>query len=175
MRVRVPLYFQNSRKKMKGVEEKIAATILEDPVEITVGGKQYKAARPTLGTLIEVSRQIAGHLPDIPPLQNDMDALQYTLAYAAECGVIGRVVAVLILGRRGIRKARRFLGITIRRDNVGTLARALEEEYSNRDLSRFLRELLSAEEIAFFLDIITTLHGANMLRRTRQTVSGQQC
>ena len=174
---------------MNRIEELIGETILQDskPVEIK-GVGTLTVAHPSVATLIEVSKTI-GRLPVMPSIRGrEQEALPFTLAHARDCAIIGDVVAVLLLGKKGISrkvdncsrakswKNNRFFRLFRKKVLLRTvLAQALLEEYTPEQLQAIIVECLGMQQVAFFLNIITSLNDANVLRQTRSetTASGR--
>jgi len=174
---------------MSRIETLIGEAILQDaqPVEIK-GVGTLQVAHPSTATIIEVSKTI-GNLPQLPTIRGkEEQALQYVLAHARDCGVIGDLAAVLILGKKGIRRRiKKPLSANSWKNNCifrffsrkvyvrSLLATALLEEYTPEQLEEIITTCLGLQQIGFFLNITTTLNEANLLRQTKNgtTASGQ--
>jgi hypothetical protein len=76
------------------IEQQTAATMLQQPVHITLGGERYEVKPPTLATLIEVSA-IISQMPRVDPKASVVDVV---LGQAKDFNMIGRLFALLILG-----------------------------------------------------------------------------
>lgn len=171
-----------SRIEMKPVESIIADTILQNPKKIALGGKEYEIARPTTATLIEVSKYIAS-LPDIPEPKDEASTIVHAFAYACDCSFIGDICAILILGKKNLKGTKevvrsRLFGlikkrITVEVDRQKELAQELLENCSNKELHDLISDCLGMQNVAFFLSITDSLRGANLLRKTTTTASGQ--
>lgn len=163
----------------KTIEQMVCQAILQEPVHVKVGEREYAVAPPVASTLIEVSKYIS-MLPQIPVSQ---DAVQSALAYACDCEFTADVVAILMLGRRNLRtekvvERRRLGGLlttkeTIEVDNQKELAQTLLDELSWREISELGREILSKMDVGFFLGFTNSLLEINLLRATKTTASGQ--
>lgn len=158
------------------VERIIGESILQDKKEVKIGNKTFHIGKPSPATIIEVSKYI-GTLPVVPTLTTDEEALTYVLAYARDCGCIGEIASILVLGKKNLFTVKKLFGVIPYRkiDNVKRLAPALLEDLSNEEFEQLIAEALGNQRIGFFLNIITTLNGANLLRKTKieTTVSGQ--
>lgn len=157
---------------MKGTPEQlISKTILQEPIDITINGKPMQINKPTLATLIEISA-LASQIPVIPRMESEDEILQWVLSNAKDCAVIADIAAALILGSRT--NTRRF-GISWRQNQKNTrsrLAKKILEHYSPKEVFEIVSNALSVQEIGFFLSTITTLQGANVLKKTTTTASG---
>lgn len=157
-------------------ENKTADTILQKPYEVEAGGKTYTIARPTLATLIEVSKYISG-MPKMEDMQKG-DILPFVLSHAKDCGeAFGRIAATLIIGAANISEPNRksvkpkLLGF-IRKSkkgnsNVDKLSRELTLNASMEEIFNIISAGLSYQKIGFFLNSIIFLSGANVLEKTK--------
>lgn len=162
----------------KTTERKAAGTILGVPQTVELGGRTYSVAPPTLGTLMEVSAAIS-ELPAID--RNAGNVAAESLAKAADCGALGDIAAILILGGREYRQAgdtrhkawkRRFFP---NREKGRTKGEALAEELRQgvgpAELQRFLAGQLSRMELGDFFGLTAFLAEVNLLRPTRAVVT----
>lgn len=86
---------------MPTIEKKVAATVLQKPIEETIGGEIYQIAPPSCATIILASELVA----QLPVLQlNPENIASETLYVAKDCRVLGDVLAVLILGAKGLKE-----------------------------------------------------------------------
>ena len=179
----------NNNETMNRIEELIGETILQDSKPIEIAGLgTLQVAHPSVATLIEASK-IISRLPVMPSIRGKEEtALVFTLAHARDCAILGDVAAVLLLGKKGISrrvdnrsrtkswKNNRLFDFFHRKVFLRTLlAQALLEECTPEQLQNIIVECLGLQQVGFFLNIITTLNEANVLRQTRNvtTVSGQ--
>lgn len=151
---------------MAGIEERTAETILQQPETVTVGGKEYEVAPPSIATLVLASKYISR----LPQVKLDQDnVLGEVLAVAKDCGVIGDILAVLILGAKESEKAAD--NSRIFRWNVETkrerLAKELLETMKPRDAYSLLAKLVGNLQIADFFGLTTFLIGVNMTKATK--------
>ena len=87
---------------MKNLEQIVADSVLIEPIEIIVDGVKMQISKPKVSTLIAASKYI-GKLPNIPIPKTTSDEFEIALGFAGDCGeVLGDIVAILILGRKGM-------------------------------------------------------------------------
>lgn len=164
------------------IEQQVAGTILQKTIKVNVGDMVYEAAPASTATLILVSG-LASQLPTVQ--LSEENVLVETLSIAQDCRVLGDILAVLILGAKGLKETReviepKLFGLwskkkTVVIDKQAELADVLLKELSPRSLNSLLVELLTSMEIADFFGLITSLLEVNLLRQTREvgtTVSG---
>nr|WP_129732339.1 hypothetical protein [Parabacteroides goldsteinii] len=165
------------------IEQQVAEIILQKTIEVHVGDMVYEAAPASTATLILVS----GLVSQLPIVQLSEDNVMIeTLSIAQDCRVLGDILAVLILGAKGLKETReviepKLFGLwskkkTVVIDKQAELADILLKELSPRNLNSLLVELLTSMEIADFFGLITSLLEVNLLRQTREvgtTVSGR--
>lgn len=90
----------------ENIETKVAQTILQQPEEITVGDKVYKAAPPSAATLILASEAVAR----MPKIQlNTERIVDEVLAIGKDCRPMGEIVAIMILGAKGLTETRKTI------------------------------------------------------------------
>ena len=179
----------DDNSKAMTMEEKVAETILQQPVKVTVAGREYTAAPPTVATMILVSAAVSR----LPHLQLDSGkVLEESLAVAKDCQPLGDILATLILGAKHAddpvempraKSKRRLFGRRKRKAKTVTvtarerLSRELLEELSPRDLHSLTVQLLMKMQVSDFFGLTTFLTAINMTRPTKvvtgQTASGQ--
>lgn len=162
------------------IEKQVSDAVLQEPTKITLGDKVYTVARPSAGTIIEVSKYIAT-LPIAPFIESENEVLSYVLAYAKDCEAIGDIAAILILGRKGLiatrqRVTKHFFGLykkveTFEVNQQKELAQELLDDCTNEELLTLISQTLEMQHIAFFFSVITSLNEANILRRTKEKAS----
>jgi hypothetical protein len=161
------------------LETKAAGAILQQPVEVEIGGAVYRVVPPSLATLILASAAIA-KLP--AGRLDDEDIVSECLRVAKDCEALGEITAILILGAKGLtetKEVRTLFGTkTVETDRKGALAKAILEELTPRRLSEVLGLLLAGMDAAFFFGITDFLVKINLLRATNPgkattTASGQ--
>lgn len=164
------------------IENKTAETILQQPVEIKIGDKTYNAAPPSVATLILVSEAVS-RMPHIK-LHEEM-VIEESLSIAKDCSAIGEIIAILVLGAKGIRKPverteirykRYFFGLIKKRTNVKVseevdvkllLAKELLENVTPTELFIQCANLLRTMQIQDFFGLTTFLTEINLLRQTK--------
>lgn len=167
------------------IEARVASTILQTPRELIIGGRTLLVAPPTTATLILASEAIAT-LPQV--ILDSEHVVEETLRIARDCRAIGEILAILILGARGLTETK----MTTKKNLFGLLSSTstetidLKEELAQHlllhlspaEMFRLLTELIRDLQLADFFGITTFLIGVNLLRPTREvetetTVSGQ--
>lgn len=156
---------------MAGIEERTADTILQKPETVTVGGKEYEVAPPSIATLVLASKYIAR----LPRVELDKEnVLGGVLAVAKDCGMIGDILAILILGaKRSEEDADRAPSFIRRISNRKKetkrerLAKELLEAMKPRDAYSLLAKLVGNLQIADFFGLTTFLIGVNMTKATK--------
>lgn len=172
------------------IETKVARTILQQPEEMTIGGKTYTIAPPSVATLILAS-EVVSHLPQVH-LDEDK-IVEETLWIAKDCRKLGDLMAILILGARHIndtverreKRQKRLLWGLIRYTKEETiietakeaLSRELLEEVTPRDLQNSIGKILFKMQVGDFFGLTTFLTEINLMRPTKvetePTASGQ--
>lgn len=160
------------------VEEIIADTINGNPIKIKFRDKDIEIPRPTLGTLIEVSKHIA-KLPEFAIIDDPKDPRAYvtqTLSLAKDSGKIAEILAIMMLGKKNMRREVRIFGITVRKvDRVKALAAEIED-MTSKEIADLMTAIFSSMDCAFFLGVITSLNAINITKptTTETTALGQQ-
>ena len=167
------------------IESRVASAILEKPIgEIKVGGKTYKIAPPSIGTLILISEIIAT-LPVVKDAPKDQQ-LSAVLHYAKDYRKLGEIGAILILGANGLVEEttkkvevihKRFFGLIERKevkevpvliDRKAELADAIIKTVGAKTLYDTIVQRLSDLEIGYFFSITTSLSEANLIKPTKE-------
>ena len=162
----------------ENIETKVAQTILQQPEEITVGDKVYKAAPPSAATLILASEAVAR----MPKIQlNTERIVDEVLAIGKDCRPMGEIVAIMILGAKGLTETRktvktvekrRFWGLIKEAEQVEVeeiidhktaLAKSLLEDITPRELHNLAARLLQRSQVADFFGLTTFLTELNLL------------
>lgn len=170
---------------METIEQKVASAILERPVGVLeIAGKRYEIAAPSISTLILVS-EIVSTLPIVRNVPKE-EIPAVVLNVAKDYGRLGDIVAVLILGRKGlteereveVTRERRFLFGLIRRkvkakervtvDRKAELAQIILDEVRPSVLFSVIVRRLRDMEIGDFFGITTSLSEANLLKPTAE-------
>ena len=181
----------NKTVMSENIEKKVAKEILQQPEEIKVGDKVYKAAPPSAATLILVSEAVSR----MPKIKLDTEKIvDEALSVGKDCRPVGEIIAIMILGAKGLTETRksiktvekrRFWGIIKEREQVeveehidhkAALAKSLLEDLTPRELHNLAARLLQRSQVADFFGLTTFLIEINLLRQTREvetTASGQ--
>lgn len=150
---------------MDKIEARTANTILEKQFEVDVNGKKYSVSPISVATLIEVSRLIY-EMPWIDSRAENI--ITETLRTARDCGVLGKIVATLILGvKRKKVSLFRFLLAPIENGRFKKLENSVLQLTPN-DLSKLIIVLLASMEMADFFGLTTSLSEVNLLRPTKE-------
>ena len=171
---------------MTQTEQRTAETILQKPFEVQAGGKTYTVARPTFGTLIELSPYVK-RLPNVSEVKKE-DLVPYILSVAGRYGkIVAKIAALLIIGGQNItyhkvkRLKSKFLCFKryeyVMVSNVDELADELILTSSSEEMNRIINLAMGYQDIGFFLSTIISLSAANVLEPTRSetgaTASGE--
>lgn len=167
---------------MKTTEQKVSDTILQKPIEVSVGGKKYTASPASTATLILVSEAISL----LPHAKLDPERLvEDSLSIAKECRPLGDIAAILLLGAKNLKETvkvrqkvekRRLFGLvkvteTIETERVidrkAELAAELLGDLSPRELNNLVVSLLQKMELGDFFGLTTFLTEINLLRPTK--------
>lgn len=156
------------------IEQKVADTLLQKPCLVKAGDKEYTVARPTLATLIEVSRYIS-QLPISDKIGKD-GIIPFVLANAKDSGpVLANIAAVLIIGAKNMEKVPEkrnkwhfpWFKKKTKESEVEKLSRELINNASCQEISAIIIAALSYHSIGFFLTTIISLSGANVSEETK--------
>lgn len=164
------------------IENKVASAILQKNIaELEIDGKVYKIAPPSIATLILIS-EIISHFPIVEQNVPKEKVLYYVLHYAKQYSALGELVAILILGAKGLLEERvettekRYLFGLIRRkeerkvivDKKAELAKIILENIRPSVLFDVVVKRLNQLEITSFFAITTSLSEANILKPTKE-------
>jgi hypothetical protein len=152
---------------MKAVQKRVADTLLENAQAVMLGGKRYKVAPPTIGTLVMVSEKIA-ELPDFDT--GTQNVLGSVVSNAKDAAAISEVCAILILGAKRIKG---FCGAW----RLRRLSRKILLNASPKDVLREIKAVIYGMNLSDFFSLTTFLQGINVTEPTKveteATVSGQ--
>lgn len=160
-----------------GLEDRTAEAILQKPLEIKVGNKVYKVAKPTLATLMEVSRYVSKLPKSFHEDSNDL--VPYILANANKYGrILAIIAAVLIVGiGNGIKRPQiekkpkiRWFWKKKKSDKIEIMADEIMNTASCEEICNIISVALSYQHIGFFLSTIISLSGANVSERTKTEI-----
>ena len=156
------------------IEQRVGATLLQQSRQIEVAGKTYSVAPPTIATLILASEAIS-LLPQ--ERLDDEHIVEETLRIAKDCRALGDILAILILGAKGLTEERTteertLFGLYRRRttrtiDRKRELADELLEALAPRDLYRLISELLRKMQLGDFFGATTSLLEVKLTKATR--------
>ena len=152
---------------METIESRTANTILQQTVELEIAGKIYKAAPPSIATLILASSAIS----KLPQVNLDSENIASESLYVAkDCAVLGEIIAILILGAKGLTETKTFFGLKTKYiDHKSILADKILKELTPKQVSETLNKLLEGMDIAFFFATTNSLIEVNLLRKTKNT------
>lgn len=169
-------------EKINNIEQQAADVILQKRISVRIGDNVYQAAPASTATLILVSELVA----KLPAIRlDDSNVLIEALRIAKDCRVLGDIVAVLILGAKGLKEERivvkkKIFGLYEKQrmiviDKQAELADKILKDLSPSALSKLTINLLSSMEVGDFFGLTTSLLEVNLLRKTREvetTASG---
>lgn len=170
----------NKETRSSTTEERVAQTILQQPMVIHVGDNDYSVAPPSTATLILVSAAVSR----LPILElNPEKIVQGVLHNAKDCEVVGEIIATLILGAKHVndpvktkRKCRCSIlfGLIhynrnkkVRETKREQLSRELLENLTPRELQDNLAKILATMQIGDFFGLTTFLNEINQTRPTK--------
>ena len=176
-----PPNFKNQIPMSDRIESKTARTVLNLPDRtVEIGGTTYGIAKPTLGTLIMVS----GLAAELPVLDGE-DIFKSAVTGARDCGVLAKIVAVLILGAKRVSEERtETVEIQVKRGfslfhlfggsenttrqihvlEVDHLAEKVAQNLSISEIKEIIVGCVLDLGIADFFAVTTSLAGTNLLR-----------
>lgn len=180
VRARPPPQNQKHTEMGDTIEQKVARTMLAEPITIEVGKRTFSVAQPTVATIILVSASVSR----LPHVKLDSEkVVEETLAVAKDCQALGEIAATLILGGEGCKRTeravlkggRRWLwGIFDTRryglevdDPRQRLADELLNTLSPKELFSLISQILAKLEIADFFGLSTFLTEINLIRPTK--------
>lgn len=148
------------------IERQVANAILQKDIEIVIGSRKVKVPRPTLGTMIEVSRMISEF--GISDVKTDLqNALSETLRVAKDSDKLADILALLILGTKKAVSRIKIFGISITiKDRQKRLKKEILENLSPKPIAEAIAAIMGEMECGFFLSIITILKQGNILKPT---------
>lgn len=142
------------------IGQKAAETIGEKPISIKIGESTYTLCRPTIRTMIEVSRLI-GLYPSIK-LEKGHE-INSLIKVAKDVEPLGMIVATLILGyyKCGIKEM-------VYKWKINRLAQKILNQHTCKEIAQALVELLARLEIVDFFGITTSLSEINLTKITKE-------
>ena len=165
---------------MDTAEQRVGRAILQQPRSVKIGERTYNVAPPTTATLILASEAISL----LPQTKLDEGRIvEETLRIAKDCRGIGDVVAILILGAKGLteevsREKSSLFGLrrkktTEVRDHKEELSAYLLESLSPAELNLLLFDLVKDFQIVVFFGNTSFLIGINILNPTKREVESE--
>ena len=158
-------------------EKRVADALLQREQEITLSGRVYKVAPPSMATLILVSECLA-ELPDelFSATGDDANLTIEALRSARYARPIGKAIATLVLGAKRIRRDA-FLSRCIhwvrRTSKLDCLAQKVLESHPPSELSSVFLQLVSRMEVGDFFALTAFLQGLRVTRPTREADSSR--
>ncbi|MDR0659093.1 MAG: hypothetical protein LBG18_09235 [Mediterranea sp.] len=157
------------------IESKVSKTVLQQQEEVIIGDEIYKVSPPSVATLILASEAIS----QLPYVNLDSKNIASESLYVAkDCRVLGDIIAILILGAKGLKETRtvvkeRFFGLIKKEyviiiDHKANLSKKLLEGLQPRELHETLARLLNTLQIGDFFGLTASLIEINLLRQTRE-------
>ena len=157
---------------MQTTEQKVGAAVLQKTKQIAVGDRVFSVAPPSTATLILASEAISL----LPQQELDKDKIVVeSLFVAKDCRVLGDIVAIFILGAKGLTEE---VTRKVKRRRKGWRGFLGFEELPPKELDIALSNLINDFQLGSFFGLTTFLIGINLLRPTKvveseTTVSGQ--
>lgn len=164
------------------IEQKAGSAVLQAPVIVAVGDREYKVAPPSTATLILASEAVS-LLPRFVPDKEKITEQSYR--YARDCRPIGDVLAIIILGaknlvgyQKSIVKTRKPVlwglfhhyeekEVTTEVDRKKELSDYLLENLSPKQLNDLFAKLTNSMELGSFFALTTFLTEINLLSPTK--------
>ena len=154
-------------------EQNTADTILQRTYRVRIGGKSYRARRPSLGALIELSE----HVSLLPPFSDEergtMDIMSYAMSQARYCRPLADIAVIIVLGSRS--------GCPLWQVPLYALrARAVRRRFlrhaTGGELSAMAAEFVKRSQVGDFFASTAFLSALNMTRETKAvtTASGRR-
>lgn len=151
-------------KAKKTTEERTSDVILQEPIEVVVGGRTYKVAPPCGATLIRISKYITG----MPQMDFQGNRLNETLAFAKDCGCMYDIVATLILGAKAIRKMESRIRLFGRSNPYDVLVDELKYDCTNAQVFEIASKILAeGMEVNDFFALSASLREISLIQTTR--------
>lgn len=154
----------------KTIQSKVADAILQRPQEVTLGGKTYSVAPPSIGTLILVSELISE-----VPIYDVQEGKEITsmVEVAKNWKVLPRIYATLILGIKHINDEESvdgggfFMRRKQKRKLIDILVKEIEDNVSPSELIAKMFPLIQSLELGDFFELTTFLQGIKLLEPTK--------
>lgn len=156
------------------LENRASEVILQKPLELKIGNNVYKVAKPTLATLIEVSKYVS-MLPK-SEITDKENIVPYILSNASKYGrILAKIASILIVGiNKNVKtpesENKSFLSRIFRKkkkDKIEIMTDEIMNSASCEEISQIISGALSHQRIGFFLSTIISLNGANVSGKTK--------
>ena len=147
----------------KTTERKVAETILHQPKRIQIGGKNYRTAKITFASVVEVSAVIS-EIPD-SITSGEENLVITTLKNAKDYDGAPKVIATMMCDTRLMLLGR--FGHWMFHRRVSRLSKRLMVSHTPNELNVAAQTLIKDTEIADFFSLSTFLAGINMTKATK--------
>lgn len=162
------MHQEKPESRTECTEKRVADTMLQTEISVTLNGKTYAVAPPTLATLIKVSEAVARMPRDVP---DEASVMSDCLRIARDCKPIAEIVALLILGAKQATKPVRRPWWQFWQKRKPTQLEQLMAEVLNgatpHQLHEMLARLLGQMQIADFFGLTTFLCEINLTKPTK--------
>ncbi len=153
----------------KYTEHRVAETILQEGIKVTIGNKEYLAPSPTTGTLYCVAREISSIQKISPSAKWDE-----VLGSAIVAPKIATILAIFIIGAKALKFSKkshlpRFLSFlqSSPQRKLDKLTVEILEECSAVQLGNILAQFLEQSGLNDFFALTTFLREANPTKPTK--------
>lgn len=165
----------NQSKKKYGMttEQKTADTILQRTYRVRIGGRSYRARRPSLGALIELSE----HVSLLPRFSDEergtADIVSYAMSQARYCRPLADIAVIVLLGSRSGCPVWLLPLYALR---ATFIRRRFMRRATGGDLSAMVSEFIKRSQVGDFFASTAFLSALDMTRETKAgtTASGRQ-
>lgn len=162
------------------IEKQTADAILQSAKEtIEIGGQQWEIGKPTVGTIIMASELIS-QLPKFKDEMTGKDIIPEVMRVAKDAKVIGKIVALLILGAKRVQEHRKsgkcswwrcLLDLLFHRkevrEEIDALADLILKELDPDRIFSIISNRLGNLQLGSFFGITTSLSQSNILKATK--------
>ncbi len=176
------IHHQNST-----VQERVADEILQEPLQVQIGNRNYSVPTPTTATLIMLSKLIPSIPIDKIDETDNQLIVSYVLSNAQDYAFIGEFLAILILGAKRCQEKRysksshwwQILRTKEKMNEKDELAQYILSETTPAEQFIILTQLIRRMQVGDFFGLITFLQGMSILAPTQEkvlkktTVSGE--
>ena len=157
---------------MENIEMESAGAVLDAPLVIKIGNDEYKAERPTIGTLLMLST-VTSDMDSIEFSEDEKNPLYSTLQAAKAAPLVAKAVAIMILGAKRIREeeAKTKTGLLRKKREPSTLEALTEKimyDYTPKELYMAMVSLLGGLQLQDFFALFTSLRHQGLARPTRE-------